>query len=248
MIRYHLLPFFIPLLAAHFVSDFLIQSNESIQNKNKVWVLIRHGLIVGLFSYLFLGILSAWDITLGIFFSHVLLGAWKTKTKKGTPLSRFVIDQLSHILILYLISAAAGRFKYLGYSSVWTNLFGFDYLKLLALIAGGILCVYAVSFLVELVLGSLGLNKDQDRKSDIEEGGRIIGYLERSLIFLFILVDYPAGIGFLIAAKSIFRFGELTSPDRRKQAEYIIIGTLLSVLFGAAAAYLTAGIMELLVP
>ena len=83
-----------------------------------------------------------------------------------------------------------------------------------------------------MVLGSLGLNKDQAQESDIKEGGKIIGYLERSLIFLFILVDYPAGIGFLIAAKSIFRFGELTSPDRRKQAEYIIIGTLLSILFG----------------
>ncbi len=248
MIRYQLLPFFIPLLAAHFVADFLIQSDESIQNKNKVWVLIKHGLIVGLFSYLFLGILSAWDITLGIIFSHVLLDAWKTKTKKGTHLSRFVIDQLSHILILYLISAAAGRFKYLGYSSIWMNLFGPVYLKLLALIAGGVFCIYAVSFLVDLVLLSLGLKKDQEQETDIEEGGRIIGYLERGLIFLFILVDYPAGIGFLITAKSIFRFGELTSPGRRKQAEYIIIGTLLSILFGATAAYLTAEIMGLLVP
>ncbi len=248
MISDNLLPIFIPLIAAHFVADFLIQTDESIQKKNKVWFLIRHGLIVGIISYLFLGILTAWDIALGIIISHILLDAWKCSTKKGTTLTRFVIDQLSHIFILFLFSAAAGGYKYLGYSGIWTSLLGPAFLKFLALITGGILCIYAVSFLVEMVLGSLGLDKDQAQESDIKEGGKIIGYLERSLIFLFILVDYPAGIGFLIAAKSIFRFGELTSPDRRKQAEYIIIGTLLSILFGTAAAYLTSEVLALLVP
>ena len=77
MISDKLLPFFIPLITAHFVADFLIQTNQSIQNKNKVWFLIRHGLIVGIVSYLFLGILKAWDIALGIMISHILLDAWK---------------------------------------------------------------------------------------------------------------------------------------------------------------------------
>ena len=56
------------------------------------------------------------------------------------------------------------------------------------------------------------------------------------------------GIGFLIAAKSVFRFGELTSPDRRKQAEYIIIGTLFSVLVGSIGAYLTSIALNTFVP
>jgi len=241
-----LLPIFIPLLAAHFVADFLIQSDESVQKKNKIWNLIKHGLIVGLVSYIFLGILTAWEIILGIVISHVLLDAWKIKATKGTHLSRFAGDQLGHLLIIFLISAAAGGYKYLEYSGIWTNKFGPIYLILLTLIAGGIFSIYAVSFLVELVLESLGLKKEEEQGGGIKEGGRIIGILERSLIFLFILVDYPAGIGFLIAAKSVFRFGELTSPDRRIQAEYIIIGTLLSVLFGAIAAYLTAQILLLL--
>lgn len=243
-----LLPIFIPLLAAHFVADFLIQSDQSIQIKNKLWILIKGGLIVGLLSYIFLGILTAWDIILGIIISQILLDAWKIKTTKGTQLSRFAGDQLGHILIIFFISAAAGGYKYLDYSSIWENLFGLIYLRLLTLIAGGIFSIYAVSFLVELVLQSLGLKKKDDQGGGIKEGGKIIGYLERSLILLFILVDYPAGIGYLIAAKSVFRFGELTSPDRRIQAEYIIIGTLLSVLFGTLAAYLTAQTLFLLTP
>ena len=35
-------------------------------------------------------------------------------------------------------------------------------------------------------------------------------------------------IGFLIAAKSISRFGETNNPAHRKEAEYILIGTMIS--------------------
>ncbi len=51
------------------------------------------------------------------------------------------------------------------------------------------------------------------------------------------LVNQPAGVGFLIAAKSVFRFGELSDSSRRMEAEYIIIGTLYSFLFGLVSAY-----------
>jgi hypothetical protein len=39
-------------------------------------------------------------------------------------------------------------------------------------------------------------------------------------------------IGFLLAAKSIFRFGDLKEAKDRKLTEYVLIGTLLS--FGIA--------------
>ncbi|HLV52538.1 MAG TPA: hypothetical protein VKY29_00860, partial [Cryomorphaceae bacterium] len=43
-----------------------------------------------------------------------------------------------------------------------------------------------------------------------------------------------AAIGFLMAAKSIFRFGDLTRAKDRRLTEYILIGTFLS--FGIALA------------
>jgi hypothetical protein len=55
-----------------------------------------------------------------------------------------------------------------------------------------------------------------------------IGWLERFLAMLLILIGQPTGIGFLIAAKSILRFGEIKESRHRKVAEYIIIGTFLS--------------------
>jgi len=46
------------------------------------------------------------------------------------------------------------------------------------------------------------------------------------------LTGHFEAIGFLLAAKSIFRFGDLKEAKDRKLTEYVLIGTLLS--FGLA--------------
>ncbi|MGL4513658.1 MAG: hypothetical protein ACRCT8_11265 [Lacipirellulaceae bacterium] len=63
-------------------------------------------------------------------------------------------------------------------------------------------------------------------------GGAMIGRLERLLIYLFVMAGEPGAIGFLIAAKSVFRFGELSDKANRLEAEYITIGTLMSFAVG----------------
>ena len=62
--------------------------------------------------------------------------------------------------------------------------------------------------------------------------GKYIGILERLLVFVFILVNHWEGVGFMIAAKSVFRFSDLAEAKQRKLTEYVLIGTLLS--FGIA--------------
>ena len=56
--------------------------------------------------------------------------------------------------------------------------------------------------------------------------GRIIGYLERGIILVLMLSGNIGAIGFVLAAKGITRFRQL---DDRDFAEYVLIGTLLSV-------------------
>jgi len=72
--------------------------------------------------------------------------------------------------------------------------------------------------------------------------GKYIGWLERFLIMCFIFVNYFQGIGFILAAKSIFRFGEIKNDSDRRFAEYVIVGTLLSfafaIVFGILMRYL----------
>ena len=66
----------------------------------------------------------------------------------------------------------------------------------------------------------------------INEAGKYIGMLERLFVFTFVVVSFWEGIGFLLAAKSIFRFGDLKENKEIRLTEYILIGTLLS--FGLA--------------
>jgi|AACY02.16.fsa_nt_gi hypothetical protein len=76
------------------------------------------------------------------------------------------------------------------------------------------------------------------QKPDIREynAGRVIGILERWLMFLVILLagDWNA-LGFIIAAKGLVRFDKLRDPVF---AEYMLTGTLMSVLFSISALLL----------
>jgi len=258
--EHQFLTILVPLLTAHVAGDFLTQSDEDIRRKNQPRVLIKHVLKVGLLSYLLLGLPAAWELVLGTTISHGLVDALKVRSKKGTYLSRFFLDQGVHVIILLLFSWTAARYQYHGTVSIWGALFGLAYYRALVLGAGTVLCVYVGNFVVEHTFQSLQALEEKDvenssireqspqawRHFGLAEGGRVIGYLERSLILVFVLAGQPAGIGFLLAAKSIFRFGELTDSTRRRQAEYIIIGTLMSFLFGTAAAYTTAAVLTIL--
>jgi hypothetical protein len=60
--------------------------------------------------------------------------------------------------------------------------------------------------------------------------GRIIGYLERPIVFILIITGNFVSLGLVFAAKTLTRFGKL---NNRAFAEYYLIGTLLS--FGTTA-------------
>jgi len=49
-------------------------------------------------------------------------------------------------------------------------------------------------------------------------------------------------IGFLVAAKSVFRFGDLKDSGNRKLTEYILIGTLLSFGIAIVTGMIVVGI------
>ena len=79
---------------------------------------------------------------------------------------------------------------------------------------------------------SQAINDSND--DSLNNAGKYIGILERLFVFVFVITSNWGGIGFLLAAKSIFRFGDLKESKDRKLTEYILIGTLLS--FGIAMA------------
>lgn len=101
--------------------------------------------------------------------------------------------------------------------------------------------LWTASWMIAVVIGAgdlVGLfmkeiaEKNCIQWQGVAEGGLWIGRLERLLILLFFLAHFPAGVGFLAAAKSILRFSD--THDNQKAAEYVIIGTLAS--FAAAVS------------
>ena len=103
------------------------------------------------------------------------------------------------------------------------------------LLAGFLVAVFGSGVLVARITGRIveenGLELD-----GLKNGGRLIGQLERALIFLLIMIGQPGGIGFLVAAKSILRFEE---AKKQPLAEYVLIGTLLSFSLAIAVSALT---------
>lgn len=114
------------------------------------------------------------------------------------------------------------------------------------LLAGVWLVTYPAGWLIarmmrgrktELENGLKSSDQDLSRPSrGFADGGAVIGRLERLLIDLFVLSYSLGAVGFLIAAKSIFRFGELSNQKNRLEAEYITIGTLMSFAVGLAVS------------
>ncbi len=163
------------------------------------------------------------------------------------------------VSILLVFSWAASS-PYGPQHSLWNRWIGEGYYDLMLWILGGLCVLYVgdsiVSCGVEPYYAQIETYRGKEEGGfhqgevgfprGLRAGGKIIGQLERSLIYLFVLVDQPQAVGFLIAAKSIFRFGELMRSENRMEAEYIIIGTLLSFLCGLSVSYLVVYISSLM--
>ena len=94
---------------------------------------------------------------------------------------------------------------------------------------GLLLALKPANILILLILETCKVNINP-RKND-EHGnfhsGELIGWLERGLILVFVIMSQYEAIGFLIAAKSILRFSEASKGDEK--SEYVLTGTLLSL-------------------
>jgi hypothetical protein len=97
-----------------------------------------------------------------------------------------------------------------------------------------------VNLLIRFALHRLQIEPKIESSTTTDErqynAGRVIGILERYLIFVMLVAgaDYAA-IAVVLAAKGFARFKQL---DRREFAEYILVGTLASTLCAVLAALL----------
>lgn len=148
----------------------------------------------------------------------------------------FYADQLLHIFVLI-----ACVYYYKPFTVDLDVLYDPKTLALLACLA---FTTYTVSILLKVMLERF--NPDRDGSTVTNNAGKYIGILERLFIFFFVVINFWEGVGFLLAAKSIFRFGDLKDNKDVRLTEYILIGTLLSFAFGISSSLLYKYLLQIL--
>lgn len=234
------------LLLAHILGDFVLQSNILVEKrKDNVMYLLLHVFIhAAVLFLLFINELPNYFILLlFVIFSHLAIDSlkiWIYKKWRFNPIFLFVGDQLLHFIVLI----AVVFYKY-----------GIPYVFIQQLNAVQCL-VYLIAFLLTTVVSPVFLkvffnqwNQQHEftlkKKDSLGNAGLLIGIMERLIIVLFIQVSFLSGIGFLLAAKSIFRFGDLTNAKDTKFTEYILLGTLASFLIAIAIGYALLWVLKL---
>lgn len=220
------------LVLAHFIGDFLLQppswveSKERKKAKSSVFYLhiLLHGLLV---------LLIFWDthyvlLALVLVLTHGLIDLAKLYLQRENNKQKwFVTDQLLHaisIAVLWII-----WFKPVIPLNDWYEN------TTLWIYATALLFLTTVSgIVIQILMSDWSKSLNDNNEASLKKAGKYIGILERLFVFVFVVTENWEAIGFLLAAKSVFRFGDLKESKDRKLTEYILIGTLLS--FGIAIA------------
>jgi len=123
------------------------------------------------------------------------------------------------------------------FSLVFSLLNNMDWLALSPILLGALLVTNETNIFIRSMFQVFTLTPEHEKEADQKlitivdkreyNAGRIIGVLERLLIYYFVLINQFAAIGLIIAAKSFARFKDL---EKREFAEYVLIGTLLSTM------------------
>jgi hypothetical protein len=245
---------FIALLFAHALADFVLQTNWMAQNKRNPVAMVAHGAVVLLTAIAAVGTLH--PALLALTAAHLVLDTGKAWLP-WRGLWPFVLDQALHLATLVALAlwvpdmwsqgiwAALPAPVEAGWaSSLWPGDATAPPIlpSVLLLLTGLILTVRAGGYAIGLYMEPWSGHSPKG----LPDGGRAIGQLERGLIFLLVITGMPEGIGFLIAAKSVLRFGSVS--DDRKVSEYVIIGTLASFGWAIAVSFATVWALQYLPP
>jgi hypothetical protein len=218
------------LIIAHLVADFLLQREcwvrQRFQKKwGSLW-LYAHSGIAATLAYLLAGYWNVFWLPLAIFTSHVLLDGLKAQVEDNCK--AFFLDQAGHFLIILACWILLARENAVILSDLLLSLSSNK--KFWILLLSYFCSAWPAGFCIGKIthVWRKEFDEQPSEGQGLARAGLWIGCLERVLILTFVLLNRFEAIGFLIAAKSVFRFGEIYLPGQRKEAEYILIGTMIS--------------------
>ena len=214
----------VKLLLAHLLGDFLLQPSAWVLDKEakkqKSFYLYIHTVLHFMLAWIIVGKITFGWFALALAISHGLIDFLKLRFQKiDNKRNWFVIDQFLHLITIALIA------------SLYENLsvdFTFFNNQFWIWITGIVFLTKPSSIIIKNIISIWTPESKITNDDSLENAGNYIGIFERLFVFSFILTGHFEAIGFLLAAKSIFRFGDLKEAKDRKLTEYVLIGTLLS--------------------
>lgn len=224
------------LFLAHLLGDFVFQPEKWVRDKELkkirspylyVHVLIH---ILALLVVLQFDWSYIWGVGI-IAVSHLIIDVAKSYLSRRPGRILFLLDQLVHIVVLVLVTRI-----YVPLELQFGSIYSYEGLLLVTSI---VMLTFVSSILIKVLVAPMHPQSGDGGKKSLDNAGRYIGVLERLFVFAFVVLNHWEAVGFLLAAKSVFRFGDLRDAHDIKLTEYILIGTLLSFGLGilVASAY-----------
>lgn len=245
------------LMIGHLLGDFYFQTNELAKKKKESFAYTAlHCFIYSFVMFVVLAIATGKLVncilpTLLVGVLHLLVdgikcGMYKCVNLEKKELPIFIVDQIIHIGILFVINCLWT----LKYNVDWIPGISEDFLNSIqnapVTILAFLLCGKPTAIMVSLVFGLIPktIEKAESKSVMIIDGskkenvriGSWIGILEREIILILGLLGQYGAIGFVIAAKSLARHSQLNEPAF---AEKYLIGTLLSSLIALLSVMMT---------
>lgn len=220
------------IILAHLIGDFVFQPKSFVADKEeyrlKSWRFYAHLLIHGLLLFILIWDINYWSLVLTLTLGHGITDTIKMYAQKDTTKATwFILDQFLHFAGIFLIYIFWIKPEW--DLSLWTQ--------------NSTIWIYTASILfitlptsisMQVLMSNWSKSLEDGNDASLGNAGKYIGILERLFVFTFVIGGNWQAIGFLLTAKSVFRFGDLKESKDRKLTEYILIGTLLS--FGIAIA------------
>jgi hypothetical protein len=197
------------MLGMHVLGDYYLQTDRLAQaRQHQFSAVVLHSL---LYSLAFLPLLLASHPS-----AFVVLAVSHALLQKGTNKTAilFMLDQLCHILLLVVVSILYHVTFFLPPS--WVSVLRISVLLLCA--------AKPVSVMFTELFGRFRPMPGEGT----EGAGKVIGYLERLILVILMVVGEYGVIGWIIAAKTFARSRQLA--DSQAFCEYFLVGTLLSIL------------------
>lgn len=247
---------FLSIYLGQLAGDFLFQTHGLVARKERGEPIayILHGLthylctvvILGFFVPGSIAALRTHLVILALALVHLLIDFAKVQfAARGlfrAGAGAFLADQLAHFLTVlfavWLVLPEASLSEILspvhhvrGLSSEYLAV---PVIYLLVMFAGG----YLIRALMRPMAESV---KTEESGEQLQNAGLYIGWLERFLILTALLLQSPSVVGLVLAIKAIARYPEFKSV---RFAEYVIIGTLLSVSVAFLGALVLAWVLR----